>query len=120
MILLSVPILLVHQQVLEIIKVVGQLRRWVLVEVVTNQEGKFVGILAHSRYPDSSSPVEVNVAEFEGYLLQMIWLYVGGEFQDVVVSWGNCTLTNRLWDQEEVKQSITGYFGVNNGSRVRV
>ena len=48
-------------------------------------------------------PVVVEVAELVSEALDVIWLHARCVIDNVVVSWGYCSLTHTLAHQEEVK-----------------
>lgn len=52
--------------------------------------------------PSCSTPVVVEMAHFVCELLQSIWSQTECVMDDVIRSWTNGSLTNRLTDEEEV------------------
>lgn len=47
-------------------------------------------------------PIEVQMAQLVGQSLQMICFHSSRIMQDIVMSWRDCSLANRLADQKEV------------------
>jgi len=63
-------------------------RRWQLVEMLTDEEGKFVRVLYDGRDTCCSAPVVVQVALLVRKQLHLIWRELAGVIHDVVA--GRC------------------------------
>ena len=65
-------------------------------------------------------PIVVDMTQLISNPLDMIRFKGSLELQDIVVSRSDCPLSDRLRNEEEVEQLISGNFGVNNSSGRRV
>jgi len=70
--------------------------------VLADEEGKLVGILARCGDTDCAAPVVVEVAQLEREALQYLWGHAHLVLDHVEVCWCDCSLRDRLADQEEV------------------
>lgn len=79
-----------------------------------------MGVLTRCRHSDGSRPVEVEMAHLVGDALVVVWFQSHAVVDDVVMGWGDTSLSHALGHQEEIKQFLSGDHGVYNSTRGRV
>lgn len=71
-------------------------------QIFANQESQLVSVLNDGRDASGAAPVVVQMSLLVRQQLHPIWLESAGVVDDVVRSWSNCALSDRLADQEEI------------------
>lgn len=61
-------------------------------------------------------PVVIQVAQFVGQFLDVIWLQIGSVPDDIVMRWCHCSLVDTLWHKEKVVRLPFSYSIVNNSA----
>ena len=71
-------------------------------QIITHKESKLVCILARSGNPDSARPVVVQVTQFVGQLLQVIWGEARVIPDHIIGRWVDSALSHTLGHKEKI------------------
>ena len=84
--------------------VVSLLTYWITPVIPRYVYREMYGTESSPPFPPSEThrPVVVEVAEFVGEPLHVVWFQASGVVDDVEVGWGDCALTHALTHQEKI------------------